>query len=231
MSMAAQLPCSTAPTGHKHAHHKRHARFDCSIIPMHGCEMPYMQPVTNANTSIHQFMQCLKPRQQESTLPVDNPPLTVHCRFAVARAALMLPSIALAAMLILTAATAPWHGFLEALPPAPMLLRAWRAGVLVTFAWTAGAAMLEVVFTEHVAFADADAASPTLPLLLGLQHQDPVVQVGAVRALCDGLMLSCACEVHVAGCKCLGGVLFCKIACCSWKCCIGDAGAAAGAAA
>lgn len=96
--------------------------------------------------------------------------------FAAARSALVLPTfaaVAAAAPLLLAAVS-----YRGAPPPLALVLAAWRAGVLCAFAWTAGAHVLEVVFTEPVAFADGASPDPTRALLAGLRHPDPLVQVG-----------------------------------------------------
>jgi peptidase E len=60
---------------------------------------------------------------------------------------------------------------------------AWRAGALLVFGWSAGAHMLEIVYTERVALADDSDIAPTAPLLAALQHKDPIVQVGQCASM------------------------------------------------
>ncbi|KAI8475411.1 MAG: hypothetical protein J3K34DRAFT_484678 [Monoraphidium minutum] len=100
---------------------------------------------------------------------------------AAARSALILPTLAAAAALVLPPLLpAP----LRAAPPAAGLAAAaWRAGVLCAFVWACGAHVLEVVFTEPVAFAADGDSDPTRPLLAALRHPDPLVQDWALADL------------------------------------------------
>lgn len=66
----------------------------------------------------------------------------------------------------------PWGGVKE-------VLAAWRAAVLCVYCWSAGAHVLEVVFTERVAMASDDDPQPTATLIAALKHTDPTVQVSA----------------------------------------------------
>ncbi|GBF92322.1 hypothetical protein Rsub_05524 [Raphidocelis subcapitata] len=104
---------------------------------------------------------------------------------AAARSAVALPTAALAAALAAPALLPPsWRG--GGPPPLPGLAAAaaaWRAGALCAFVWTMAAHVLEVVFTEPVAFGGEGAPDATRALLAALRHPDPLIQDWALADL------------------------------------------------
>eukprot|EP00878_Enallax_costatus_P032148 GHUV01035258.1.p1 GENE.GHUV01035258.1~~GHUV01035258.1.p1 ORF type:complete len:337 (+),score=102.80 GHUV01035258.1:564-1574(+) len=91
---------------------------------------------------------------------------------AVVKSSLLLPSTALLPALLITTLLTPTHpwGSIKA------VLAAWRAAVLCVYCWSAGAHVLEVVFTERVAMANDDDPQPTATLISAMKHTDPIVQ-------------------------------------------------------
>jgi hypothetical protein len=106
-----------------------------------------------------------------------------------ARSAILLPAaaallVALAPLLLPPLWRAAAASGRALLPPLRLLLAGWRAGVLAAFVWTCGAHVLEIVFTEPVAFGGGGGGDPTKGLLVALRHPDPLVQVrGGVVAV------------------------------------------------
>lgn len=94
---------------------------------------------------------------------------------SVCKATLLYSSVALG-----LSAAACWLTRTQPWPSLAAAAGAWRAAALLVWGWSAGAHMLEVVFTERVAMADDSDPAPTGPLLAALQHSDPIVQVGTV---------------------------------------------------
>jgi hypothetical protein len=113
------------------------------------------------------------------------------CLLAVARSSIMNASLALLAAALAApglSLPAPWSA------PAAWL-GAWRGGLLLAGLWAAGAAVLEVVFTETVDVSSLDlvptassstnssgeggggSRDPTPALIAALQHKNPLVQV------------------------------------------------------
>lgn len=121
--------------------------------------------------------------------------MCVSC-LAVARSSIINATLALLAAVLAApglSLPAPWSA------PAAWL-GAWRGGLLLAGLWAAGAAVLEVVFTETVDVSSLDLAhsssttsssgssgssggeggasrDPTPALIAALQHKNPLVQV------------------------------------------------------
>lgn len=90
---------------------------------------------------------------------------------AMCKATLLYSSVALALSI-----AACWLTRTQPWPSLGAAAAAWRSAALLVWGWSAGAHMLEVVFTERVAMADDSDPAPTGPLLAALQHSDPIVQ-------------------------------------------------------
>lgn len=148
--------------------------------------LPVLQPFILNMHVLHPVDAVTSASRLPSNAPI-SPNQLRHPTPAAARSALLLPTAALLAAAIaplLLPATYRADGGCP-LPPAAVLAAAWRASVLCTFVWTMGGHLLEIVFTEPVAFGRDDSLDSARALLAALRHPDPLVQVS------EGLAAGC----------------------------------------